>query len=57
MLQKEQAKQRARQILGNREVDEVLDTRPDPKLMQKVEEEIMDSSGEEDLLDKNSPQE
>ena len=57
VLQKEQAKQRARQILGNREVDEVLDTRPDPKLMQKVEEEIMDSSGEEDLLDKNSPQE
>ena len=56
VLQKEQAKQRARQILGNREVDEVLDTRPDPKLMQKVEEEIMDSSGEEDLLDKNSPQ-
>ena len=55
--QKEQAKQRARQILGNKEVDEVLDTRPDPKLMQKVEEEIMDSSGEEDLLDKNSPQE
>lgn len=57
VLQKEQAKQRARQILGNREVNEVLDTRPDPKLMQKVEEEIMDSSGEEDLLDKNSPQE
>lgn len=57
VLQKKQAKQRARQILGNREVDEVLDTRPDPKLMQKVEEEIMDSSGEEDLLDKNSPQE
>lgn len=57
VLQKEQAKQRARQILGNREVDEVLDTRPDPKLMQKVEEEIMDNSGEEDLLDKNSPQE
>ena len=57
VLQKEQAKQRARQILGNREVDDVLDTRPDPKLMQKVEEEIMDSSGEEDLLDKNSPQE
>ena len=57
VLQKEQAKQRARQILGNREVDEVLDTRPDPKLMQKVEEEIMDSAGEEDLLDKNSPQE
>ncbi len=56
-LQKEQAKQRARQILGNKEVDEVLDTRPDPKLMQKVEEEIMDSSGEEDLLDANSPQE
>lgn len=55
--QKEQAKQRAREILGNKEVDEVLDTRPDPKLMQKVEEEIMDSSGEEDLLDKNSPQE
>lgn len=57
VLQKEQAKQRARQILGNREVDEMLDIRPDPKLMQKVEEEIMDSSGEEDLLDKNSPQE
>lgn len=56
-LEKEKAKERARAILGNTEVDEVLDARPDPKLMQKVEEEIQDNSGDKDLLDCNSPQE
>lgn len=56
-LEKEQAKQRARAILGNEQAEEVLDARPDPKLMQKVEEEIQDNSGDKDLLDCNSPQE
>lgn len=56
-LEKEKAKERARAILGNTEVDEVIDARPDPKLMQKVEEEIQDNSGDKDLLDCNSPQE
>lgn len=56
-LEKEKAKQRARQILGDKEAHEVLDARPDPNLMQKVEEEILENSGDEDLLDHNSPQE
>ncbi|SUD91982.1 mechanosensitive ion channel domain-containing protein [Psychrobacter phenylpyruvicus] len=56
-LEKEKAKERAKAILGNTQVDEVLDARPDPKLMQKVEEEIQDNSGDQDLLDCNSPQE
>ena len=56
-LEKERAKQRAREILGDEQVEEVLDARPDPKLMQKVEEEIQDNTGDKDLLDCNSPQE
>lgn len=56
-VQKEQAKQRAKQILGDKAVKEIFDAKPDPKLMQKVEEEIQDHSGDKDLLDGNSPQE
>lgn len=56
-LDKAQAKQRAKQILGENEANEVLDARPDPKLMQKVEEEIQDNTGDKDLLSHNSPQE
>ena len=54
---KEKAKQRAKQILGDEQSEEVLDARPDPKLMQKVEEEIQDHGGDKDLLDGNSLQE
>ncbi|PNK61864.1 BON domain-containing protein [Psychrobacter sp. FDAARGOS_221] len=56
-LQKARAKQRAQQILAKADPDEILDTRPDPKLMQKVEEEIQDTSGDTDLLSHDSPQE
>ncbi|WP_227672889.1 mechanosensitive ion channel family protein [Psychrobacter lutiphocae] len=55
--QKARAKQRAQQILAKADPDEILDTRPDPKLLQKVEEEIQDNTGDKDLLNKNSPQE
>ena len=54
---KKQAKARAKQILQGPEANEVLDARPDEKLMEKVEQEIADDSGETDLLNKNSPQE
>ncbi len=54
---KKQAKARAKQILQGPEADEILDARPDEKLMEKVEQEIADDSGETDLLNKNSPQE
>ena len=52
-----QAKARAKQILQGLEGNEVLDASPDQKLMDKVEQEIADNSGETDLLNKNSPQE
>jgi len=54
---KKQAKARAKQILQGNNANEVLDTRPDEKLMEKVEQEIAENSDETDLLDKNSPQE
>lgn len=54
---KKRAKARAKYILQGRNADEVLDARPDDKLMEKVEQEIAESSDETDLLDKNSPQE
>ena len=54
---KKQAKARAKQILNGDNVDDVFDARPDEKLMEKVEQEIAESSNETDLLDKNSPQE
>lgn len=54
---KAQAKARAKQILTDeKSIQDILDARPDPKLMQKVEEEIAES-GERDLLNQNSPQE
>lgn len=54
---KKQAKARAKHILQGRDADDILDARPDEKLMEKVEQEIAESSDETDLLDKNSPQE
>ena len=54
---KKQAKARAKTILQGRNADEVLDARPDDKLMEKVEQEIAQSSDETDLLNNNSPQE
>lgn len=54
---KKQAKARAKNILQGESADDVLNSRPDEKLMEKVEQEIAESSNEPDLLDKNSPQE
>ena len=54
---KQQAKARAKHILQGRNAEEVLSARPDDKLMEKVEQEIAESSNETDLLDSNSPQE
>lgn len=54
---KKQAKARAKTILQGRNADEVLDARPDDRLMEKVEQEIAQSSDETDLLNNNSPQE
>ncbi|WP_440464472.1 mechanosensitive ion channel domain-containing protein [Psychrobacter sp. ASPA161_6] len=54
---KKQAKARAKYILQGRNAEEVLSARPDEKLMEKVEQEIAESSDETDLLSNNSPQE
>ena len=54
---KKQAKARAKYILQGQNADEVLDTRPDEKLMEKVEQEIAENSDEPDLLSNSSPQE
>lgn len=54
--EKKEAKQRAKKVLGDAEVEEILDAKPDPKLMEKVEQEIAES-GDSDLLDNHSPQE
>ncbi len=54
---KKQAKARAKLILQGRSADDVLDARPDAKLMEKINQEIAQSSDETDLLDENSPQE
>ncbi|ALF59674.1 mechanosensitive ion channel family protein [Psychrobacter urativorans] len=54
---KKQAKARAKIILQGESAEDVLNSRPDGKLMEKVEQEIAESSNEPDLLDKNSPQE
>ena len=54
---KKRAKERAKQILQGVNAEEVLTAHPDKKLMEKVEQEIADSSNDTDLLDKNSPQE
>lgn len=55
--QKQIAKERAKKILAGEDIDAVLDTAPDPNLLQKVEAEIKDNDGEKDLLNHNSPQE
>lgn len=54
---KRQAKARAKHILQGRNADEILDARPDEKLMEKVEQEIAENSDETDLLSNSSPQE
>ena len=54
---KKQAKARAKHILQGRNADEVLNARPDEKLMEKVEQEIAENSDETDLLSNSSPQE
>ena len=54
---KKQAKARAKYILQGRNAEEVLNARPDQKLMEKVEQEIAENSDETDLLSNNSPQE
>lgn len=54
---KQQAKERAKHILQGRNADDVLNPRPNDKLMEKVEQEIAQSSDDTDLLNNNSPQE
>ena len=54
---KKQAKARAKHILQGEDTDDILNPRPDEKLMEKVEQEIAENSNEPDLLDKNSRQE
>lgn len=54
---KQQAKARAKHILQGQNAKEILDARPNDKLMEKVEQEIAESSDETDLLDSASPQE
>lgn len=54
---KQQAKARAKQILQGRNAEDILNARPDDKLMEKVKQEIAESSNETDLLNSNSPQE
>lgn len=54
---KKQAKARAKHILQGEDTDDILNPRPDEKLMEKVEQEIAENSNEPDLLDRNSRQE
>ena len=54
---KKQAKARAKHILQGHHAQEVLNPRPDEKLMEKVEQEIAENSDETDLLSNSSPQE
>lgn len=55
--EKIEAKARAKKVLGGIEAEEVLDATPDTKLMEKVDQEIQENSGDHDLLDSDSPQE
>ncbi|WP_352339489.1 mechanosensitive ion channel domain-containing protein [Psychrobacter sp. 16-MNA-CIBAN-0192] len=56
-VEKKQAKIRAKQILQGEDCDDILNARPDEKLMEKVEQEIAEHSNETDLLNNDSPQE
>lgn len=53
--EKQKAKQRAKQILDNASIDDMLSTDPDPKLRQKVQDEI--TNKDNDLLNDTSPEE
>lgn len=55
--EKRRAKARAKLILQSPDADDMFDARPDAKLMEKVEQEIAESSDETDLLSSSSPQE
>ncbi|CAM3607611.1 mechanosensitive ion channel [Halomonas sp. FME1] len=52
--EKRQAKARAKEVLRGQDADEVLDARPDEKLMEKVDQEIAENVDGTDLLNKNS---
>ncbi len=54
---KKRAKARAKHILKGERATDVLDARPDDRLMEKVDQEIAENSDETDLLSNNSPQE
>lgn len=56
-IEKEQAKVRAKQILQGDNSNDILNARPDKKLMEKVDQEIADHTNETDLLNSNCPQE
>lgn len=53
--EKRKAKQRAKQILDNACISDMLSTDPDPKLRQKVQDEI--THKDNDLLNNSSPEE
>ncbi|MDN7133788.1 mechanosensitive ion channel family protein [Halomonas sp. MC140] len=52
--EKQQAKARAKEVLRGQDANEVLDARPDDKLMEKVDQEIAENADGTDLLNKNS---
>ena len=55
--EKTEAKARAKQILEGCDTSDVLDAKPDAKLLAKVEQEIAENTDTPDLLDSRSPQE
>lgn len=54
--EKYHAKQRAKQILGDSHINDILSTAPDQNLLQKVEKAILDNK-ESDLLSNRTPEE
>lgn len=56
-LEKVEAKARAKQILDGVDAEDMLDAQPNSNLMEKVEEEIKENTGDKDLLSQDSLQE
>ncbi|NDY70897.1 mechanosensitive ion channel protein MscS [Desulfobacter hydrogenophilus] len=56
-LEKVEAKARAKQILDGVDAEDMLDAQPNSNLMEKLEEEIKENTGDKDLLSQNSLQE
>lgn len=56
-LEKLAAKARAKRVLSGQDVRDILNAKPDRKLMEKVEDEIQRCDGDADLLNNDSPQE